>query len=212
MSVTERFMPASPPRQLPGMFDCMAADKRAINIAFVQASLYSLLAPHILLKWAFCDAYRFFWSTFASLILNLQAPRWSPAHPAQGVSYVVQTSSHPSTSFARLTFRLYPLMSETSCLQNLYRSHTHPKFHMHSNTAGTRVDPGSATPNSYYTPAAVTIISQKSLTSVTQDKNPNLWIQFINKQKEMMFKTRCTEVNFGLITTDIYHYSNSLQL
>lgn len=219
MSVTERFMPASPPRQLPGMFDCMAADKRAINTAFVQANLYSPLALHILLKWPFCDAYRFFGQRFCvSLfwIFKLQggpsspfsAKQWAPCQQGVALRWITCGAGLFSSLHFVCTSHFQIVSShDWDILLPLSLSHTHtPKVPMHADTAGSGADPGSVTLNSYYTPAAVTIISPKYLSSVTQDKNTNLWIQFINKQKGLMFKTRCAEVNFGLITTDIYHY------
>lgn len=62
MSVTVCFVPAFPPqtsKQLPGMSDCMTADKRAINISFLLANLCSSHARHLLLELMFCDTDRF---------------------------------------------------------------------------------------------------------------------------------------------------------
>ena len=61
MSVTECFVPMFPQtsKQLPGMSNCMTADKRAINISFLLANSYSSHAPHVVLKLMFCDTDKF---------------------------------------------------------------------------------------------------------------------------------------------------------
>lgn len=89
MSVTVCFVPVFPQtsKQLPGMSDCMTADKRAINISFLLANLYSLHALHLLLKLLFCDTDRFSCQNVCTCVCTLPsrvyfgfsvALRWSP--------------------------------------------------------------------------------------------------------------------------------------
>lgn len=131
-------------KQLPGMPDCMTADKRAINISFLHANLYSSLALYLLSKWLFCDAHRFCLSKYVCLYPSyfgssssevvsspLSAQKWelfvnwTPSQQGVAVKWVVCGADFFSTG--RLVFTISPLPLQVYLNVSLLQIHGNTK-------------------------------------------------------------------------------------